>query len=123
MTVRQLYEQGCALIYEIPDDDDDLKDSFPAILNQLAALCLPYEAMFRRARGQDIPDLPLYTSADDDSELPFVDEIARLALPYGVQSKFLEADDDKKAEAVLAYNKMLDALNSLTPGVETEVIA
>ena len=122
MTVRQLYEQGCALVYEIPDDDDDLKDSFPAILNQLVAVCLPYEQNFRQSRGEPVPALPpLYTSADDESELPFVDEITRLALPYGVQSKFLEADDDKKAEAVLAYNKMMDALNTLTPGVETEM--
>lgn len=123
MTVRQLYEQGCALVYEIPDDDDDLKDAFPAILNQLVAICVQYENQYRILRGQETMDIPpLYTSADDETELPFVDAIARVALPYGVQSKFLESDDDKKAEAVLAYNKFIDALDSMTPAIETEVM-
>lgn len=122
MTVRQLYEQACALIFEIPDDDDDMKDAFPAILNQLAAICVQYENQHRILH--DEPKMtapPLYTTADDESELPFVDAIARVALPYGVQSKFLESDDDKKAESVLAYNKFIDALDSLAPAIETEV--
>ena len=123
MTVRQLYEQACALIYEIPDDDDDMKDAFPAILNQIAAVCVQYENQYRILRGQEAMSIPpMYTSADDQSELPFVDEITRVAMPYGVQSKFLESDDDKKAESVLAYNKFIDALDSMTPAIETEVM-
>lgn len=123
MTVRQLYEQGCSLIYEIPDDDDDLKDAFPAILNQLVAICVQYENQHRTLAGDEkMTTAPTYSSADDQSELPFVDAITRVALPYGVQSKFLEADEDKKAESVLAYNKFIDALDSLTPAIETEVM-
>ena len=122
MTVRQLYEQSCKLIYEIPDDDDDMKESFPAILNQLVMFCLPNENQFRASQGKEpLQTVPFYQSADDESELPFADKIVRLALPYGVQSKLLEADEDKKAESVLAYNKFVDALNSLTPAVETEM--
>lgn len=121
MTPRQLYEQACYLIYEQPDDDDELKEAFPHILNSLLAVCVPYENMFRVSREQDkINYPPLYTTADDVTELPFADEIARTALPLGVQSKFLEADDDKKAEAVLAYNKFIDALNSLVPVIEVD---
>lgn len=123
MTVRQLYEQACALIYEIPDDDDDMKDAFPAILNQIAAVCVQYENQYRTVRGEEKMLMPpMYASADDQSELPFVDEITRVAMPYGVQSKFLESDDDKKAESVLAYNKFIDALDSMTPAIETEVM-
>ena len=122
MTPRQLYEQACYLIYEQPDDDDELKSAFPHILNSLIAVCLPNENAFRMARGQEQLGYPaLYATADDETTIPFADEITRAALPFGVQSKFLEADDDKKAEAVLAYNKFIDALNSLTPAVETEV--
>lgn len=122
MTPRQLYEQACYLIYEQPDDDDELKSAFPHILNSLLAVCVPNENAFRAVRGLDkISYPPLYTTADDNEPMPFADEITRAALPFGVQSKFLEADDDKKAEAVLAYNKFIDALNSLTPAVETEV--
>lgn len=121
MTPRQLYEQACYLVYEQPDDDDELKDAFPHILNSLLAICVPHENMFRASKMQDRMLYPaLYTTADDTTEIPFVDEITRVALPFGVQSKFLEADDDKKAEAVLAYNKFIDALTALTPAVETE---
>ena len=44
-----------------------------------------------------------------------------MAMPYAVQSKFLEADDDKKAESVLAYNKFTQMLNNITPAVEVEM--
>lgn len=44
-----------------------------------------------------------------------------MAMPYIVQSKFLESDDDKKAESVLAYNKFTQMLNNITPAVEVEV--
>lgn len=122
MTVRQLYEAACALVYEVPDDDDELKEVFPAALNQLCEVCRAYENQFRAVNGAErLEAAPYYTSADDTAELPFVEPIARAALPFGVQSKFLEADDDKKAESVLAYNKFIDTLNSLTPAVETGI--
>ena len=38
MTARELYEQGCYLVYEIPDDDEELKSAFPTILNQIMAV-------------------------------------------------------------------------------------
>lgn len=122
MTVRQLYEAGCYLVYEVPDDDDELKDAFPSILNQLVEICRPYENQFRRNEGAEDMTAPFYTTADDENELPFHEVIARAALPFGVQSKFYEADDDKKAESVLAYNKFIDALNSMTPAIETDVM-
>ncbi len=122
MTVRELYEQGCLLVYEIPDDDEDIKDAFPTILNHLMNICLPYENQFRKIRGQDrLLNLPICKSADEQFEIPFCEEIARMAMPYAVQSKFLEADDDKKAESVLAYNKFTEMLGNITPAVETEM--
>lgn len=122
MTVRELYEQGCLLIYEIPDDDEDIKDAFPAILNHIMNICLPYENQFRKARGQvSLLGLPVCKSADEQYEIPFCEEITQMAMPYAIQSKFLEEDDDKKAEAVLSYNKFIQMLNSITPAIETEV--
>ena len=121
MNVRELYEQACLLIYEVPDDDEDIKDAFPYILNHLMNICLPYENQFRKVRGQvSLLKLPVCKSADEQFEIPFCDEITKTAMPYAVQSKFLEADDDKKAESVLAYNKFTEMLNSITPAVETE---
>ena len=113
MTARELYEQGCYLVYEIPDDDDELKSAFPT---------LPYENQFRTLRGQDKMLAPPFLIGSDfeNFEIPFCEEIARMAMPYAVQSKFLEADDDKKAESVLAYNKFTQTLNSITPAIEVE---
>lgn len=123
MTARELYEQGCYLVYEIPDDDDELKSAFPTILNHAMAVCLPYENQFRTLRGQDKMLAPpfLIDSDFESFEIPFCEEIARMAMPYIVQSKFLESDDDKKAESVLAYNKFTQMLNNITPAVEVEV--
>ena len=123
MTARELYEQGCYLVYEIPDDDEELKSAFPTILNQMMAVCLPYENQFRTLRGQDKMLAPpfLIDSDFESFEIPFCEEIARMAMPYIVQSKFLESDDDKKAESVLAYNKFTQMLNNITPAVEVEV--
>ncbi len=123
MTARELYEQGCYLVYEIPDDDDELKSAFPTILNHIMAVCLPYENQFRTLRGQDkLLAPPFLVGADfENYEIPFCDEIARMAMPYMVQSKFLEADDDKKSESVLAYNKFIEMINSITPAIETEM--
>ena len=65
---------------------------------------------------------PFLIDSDFESfEIPFCEEIARMAMPYIVQSKFLESDDDKKAESVLAYNKFTQMLNNITPAVEVEV--
>ena len=123
MTARELYEQGCYLVYEIPDDDEELKSAFPTILNHAMAVCLPYENQFRTLRGQEkLLAPPFLVGSDFESyEIPFCEEIARMAMPYAVQSKFLEADDDKKAESVLAYNKFTQMLNSITPAVEIEM--
>lgn len=122
MTARELYEQGCYLVYEIPDDDDELKSAFLTILNHAMAVCLPYENQFRTLRGQDKMLAPPFLIGSDfeNFEIPFCEEIARMAMPYAVQSKFLEADDDKKAESVLAYNKFTQTLNSITPAIEVE---
>ena len=122
MTARELYEQGCYLVYEIPDDDDELKSAFPTILNHAMAVCLPYENQFRTLRGQDKMLAPPFLIGSDfeNFEIPFCEEIARMAMPYAVQSKFLEADDDKKAESVLAYTKFTQTLNSITPAIEVE---
>lgn len=122
MTSKELYEQSCSLIYEIPYDDDNLKDAFPAILNQIMHICLPYENMFRKSNGQvSLSRLPVCQNLDEPIEIPFCDEISHMAMPYAVQSKFLEADDDKKAESVLAYNRFVEMLNNITPAVEMEL--
>lgn len=124
MTVRQLYKMSSRLIFETPDDDDDLKETFPDILNQILAEAVGYENMFRRLDGLPllrVEDIPLYESADSTEELPFREILCRAALPLGVKAQLLEEDGTKGAESVLAYNKYLQALDDLTPAVFIEV--
>ncbi len=124
MTVKQLYSAACRLIYEVPFDDEDLKDGFPAILNQILAEALGYENQFRRLEKMPllkIEDIPLYESADDDSEIPFHEILCRAALPLGVKAGLLEENVNKGAEAALAYNKYVTALSEITPAVFEEL--
>lgn len=124
MTVNKLYKMASLLMFETPDYDEDLKASFPAILNQVLAEAVDYENQFRRLRGQEllkIEDVPLYESADDNRDLPICETLCRGALPLGIKAVFLEEDGGKQAEAVLAYNKYVAALNDLTPAVFEEV--
>lgn len=120
MTVRQLYCMSCALIFETPDEDDDLKAAFPALLAQALAEAVDYENQFRRLEQQPllrVEDIPLYESADDESALPFHEVLCRGALPLGIKAALLEEDGGKQAEAVIAYNKYAAALWELTPAV------
>ena len=124
MTVKQLYSLSSRLIFETPGDDEDLKDAFPSILNQLLAEAKDYENQFRRLEGKallETGDIPFYESADDARELPFHETLCRGALPLGVKAALLEEDGGKQAEAVIAYNKYAAALNDLTPAVFMEV--
>ena len=120
MTVRQLYAMSCALIFETPDEDDDLKAAFPALLDQVLAEAVDYENQFRRLQGKElleVEDIPIYESADDTSVLPFTEKLCRGALPLGIKAALLEEDGGKQAEAVVAYNKYVTALSELTPAV------
>ena len=125
MTVRQLYSLSCRLIFEIPDDDTDLKDAFPDILNQITAEAVHYENAFRKNDGTEllrVEDLPYYTSADDESELPFHEILCRGAFPLGVKAVLLEEDGSKQAEAVIAYNKFVASMQDMTPAYYAEIV-
>lgn len=124
MTIRQLYEMSCALIFETPDDDEDLKTGFPYILNQILAEAVDYENQFRRLDGETllrVEDIPLYQSADSNEMLPFHEKLCRAALPLGIKAGLLQEDGSKQAEAVMEYNKYITALNDLTPAVFIDV--
>ncbi len=124
MTIRQLYEMSCALIFETPDDDEDLKTGFPHILNQILAEAVDYENQFRRLDGETllrVEDIPLYQSADSNEMLPFHEKLCRAALPLGIKAGLLQEDGSKQAEAVMEYNKYITALNDLTPAVFIDV--
>ena len=102
-TAKDIYRAACRLIYETPNDDDDLKSSFPDLLEICLFEAMPYENNLREAGGK--PAL----RADD------IPRILRLAVKYGVKSAFLEDDNSKKAESVICWNKFVDTLAGIAP--------
>lgn len=126
MTVNELYKMSSLLIFETPDYDEDLKDSFPAILNRVLAEMVDYENQFRRLEKMPllkVEDIPFYTSADDTRELPICEKLCRSVLPLAIKSGLLEEDGGKQAEAVLAYNMYAAGMMDMTPAVFEEVSA
>lgn len=124
-TARTIYELACRLIYEEPDDDEDFIATFPVMVNLCMMEALPYESNWRETKNEppiDITMLPTITSVNDMKTLPFDERILRLALPYGVKSLFLESEDDKKAESVIAWNKFIQTLEGMSPGVIASAI-
>lgn len=118
-TAKDIYKAACRLIYETPNDDDDLKSSFPDLLEICLFEALPYENNLREVSGRPVlraDDIPKIATADDDTTvLPFDERILRLAVKYGVKSGFLEDDNSKKAESVICWNKFVDTLAATAP--------
>ena len=118
-TVRSIYEAACRLIFEEPDDDDDLLASFPAILESCLLEALPTENSIRAAARR--PELTVDELPDireiDETAVPMDVRVLRRAVPYGVKARFLEAEDDKAAQAMVARNEFAAALEELAPGV------
>jgi hypothetical protein len=122
-TAKSIYIASARLIYEEPDDDADLKASFPAFLNLALAEALDYENMFRRDEGTELltyEELPEITTADDtETVLPFHEVLLRRCIPLSIKHQFLEDDSTKKAEALIYYNRFVQELADCAPAVAT----
>ena len=126
-TVNSIYKAACRLIFETPDDDEDLKASFPVFLSMALLHALDTENNIRAVQARaalpadDVPDVE---SADDTAtELPFDARILRLAVPYAIKSSFLADDNSKKAESVIAWNQFVEELGRIAPAAFVDVPA
>lgn len=125
MTANSIYKAACRLIFETPDDDEDLKASFPTFLTMALLHALDAENNRRAAQGcaaLTVDEVPDVESADDtQTVLPFDGRILRLAVPYAIKSSFLADDNAKKAESVIAWNQFVEELERLSPAVFVDV--
>lgn len=93
MTGQEIFKRASAFIYEQPGDAEDSQRFSVDFLNVLLIEALPYENSIRRFEGkEELTNAPQIKGLSED--IPYHDEIAGLALPYGLVSPLFEEDLD-----------------------------
>nr|WP_300129923.1 hypothetical protein [uncultured Butyricicoccus sp.] len=118
-TVHDIYCAALSILFEEEDSDPDFKRSFPFFLTKMLVEVLPYENQVRQFEGKErltVEDVPVVTTIDEQT-LPFDERFLRTAIPDGIAGLFMADDDSKKAEAVLQYNKYVQACQDIAPAV------
>ncbi len=110
MQAEKIYKNALSFIFERPDKDVDFKYFFLNFLNTVLVEALPYENVIREASGAEkllnAPEI-----ADISEEVPYNEEICRVALPYGVASFYFQDEgDDYKSQDYRA--RYINALTS-----------
>lgn len=111
ITARDVYEAACALASQDPGDSPELEQFAPSWLDTLVYEALAFENMRRKYEGDlsrpPLPDAPRIESLDD--EIPYDDEICRIALPYGLASQIFK-DDQEEYQAQDFRGRFINAL-------------
>ena len=117
-TTQKIFNLAAAILFESKGGDADFAKYAPLFLEQLLMEALPYENQIREYQGRErLETAPEVTAIDDQTEIDWDDRITRGALPHGLASKFMGDDNNKKAEAVIEYNKFLQALEEAAPAI------
>lgn len=117
-TTQKIFNLAAAILFETKGGDTDFDNYAPLFLEQLLMEALPYENQIREYQGRErLETAPEVNSIDDQTEIDWDDRITRGALPHGLASKFMGDDNNKKAEAVIEYNKFLQALEEAAPAI------
>lgn len=101
MLASDIFAKAVAYLSQSPEESEDLAQFTPHWLDLLVMEALPYENTRRRYLADPLlPELdtaPTITGLDTD--IPFGDEICRVALPYGLASQFFIDDaEDYRAQ-------------------------
>ena len=78
---------------------------------------LPYENMIRQQKGLPLVESVPELTAIDDTSLDWDDRITKNALVHGLASCLMGDDNNKKAEALIEYNKFVQALDEAAPAI------
>lgn len=117
-TTQKIFDLAAAILFESKGGDADFDKYAPLFLEQLLMEALPYENQIREYRGRErLETASEVIAIDDQTEIDWDDRITRGALPHGLASKFMGDDNNKKAEAVIEYNKFLQALEEAAPAI------
>ena len=119
MRAQNVFSTATAFLFEQAGEDADFKKHAPALINLLVAEALPHENTHRAALGQsELESAPVITTLDDD--IPYCEEICRIALPFGLASYFYQDEcDNYKAQDYRA--RYIDALNEASKAIPTDV--
>ena len=112
MTGQQIYVLASSFLYERDGEDADSKHFAVGFINILLQEALPCENSNRKSDGQELLRLaPTITSLDE--EIPYHEEILRVAFPYGLASWYFAEAMDNYHESFYR-NKFLAALEDAT---------
>ena len=115
MKAEKIFNTAVGFLFEQPGYDVDFKEHAPGIINSLLAECLMYENSVRAAKGEaELERAPYIESLADD--IPYCEEICRIALPFGLVSYFYQDEGDGyKAQDFRA--RFVDALSEAAKAV------
>ena len=112
MTAGKIFQKACGYLSQTVAETEELASFAVLWLDTLAAEALPYENALRRYyRDESKPPLaaaPRVQSLTD--EIPYREEICRVALPYGLAS-CLFSDEENEYRAQDFRARYISALN------------
>ena len=113
MTGNNIFETACAFLAMSPQDNKDLEGLALIWLNSLLAEALQYENANRQANKKELlENAPMLASLDE--EIPYCNDILRIALPYGLAS-YLYIEEESFAVAGEFRTRYLSALYEAAP--------
>ena len=116
-TVRHIFDLAAAIVFEKFGVDSDFDQYSPLFIERMLQEALPYENMIRQQKGLPLVESVPELTAIDDTSLDWDDRITKNALVHGLASCLMGDDNNKKAEALIEYNKFVQALDEAAPAI------
>lgn len=116
-TVRKIFDLSAAILFEYYGGDADFVQYSPAFLERMLQEALPYENTIRQYKGLPELEHAPEIAAIDETVLDWDDDICKNALVHGLASALMADDSNKKSEALIEYNKYVQALQDATPAI------
>ncbi|MEG2931792.1 MAG: hypothetical protein RR825_08385, partial [Ruthenibacterium sp.] len=119
VTAMEIFKTAAAYLSQSVEDSEDLAPFVLPWLNVLLAESLPTENGMREAEGEiALAKAPVLLTLNDT--IPYHDEIACIALAYGLASDFCR-DDDNDYRVSDFRARYVNALNEATRGTQNLV--
>lgn len=101
MRAKDIFDMACSFIDEQPDSSPDLLQLTPSFLNSLLVEALGTENSRRRYEGlEELAEAPKIKSVEDlEEDIPYREDICRVALVFGLVSYFYINDDENSSRA------------------------
>lgn len=119
MTANDVYTIALSFLSENTMETNDVQQFTLGWLNLLLQEALPYENVFRHVNGMEALEKAPQLSAFTD-EIPYNDNITRIALPYGLASYYF-IDDDNDYRAQDFRGRYINALSETCPYAQSDI--